>query len=479
VSGPSFRSGAVGIMVVLSVLAVPAASRAGGPGVWTELAAVDGGTQTPGMLRTADGSLHLVWQAPVASNLTHSFGWSTISITGKLLGTGTVLSGWSSLEPDPQLIGDGTAMRLVFEGNTGTSGCYISASVYTETSPNGSTWSLVAGSLDSHVAGVGNLAATAEADGITPVALFASGHLFHVGVDPNCPAVAPDGTVAQTPGSAPSNPAVAADATGGAVWAAWFQSFVKEGYWADQILPSEAAPIEAPGSAATTSQNNQPLQPVALVARPGGGVYMAYCTASATQQCAHIDLWKVGSSKVIVVPGSTASTATRVALAAGTAGRLSVVWYDGGKNVIHAVRTNTSVTKFGVLRTIKPPRNTSEVLAIRADGTFGRLDIAVTDRLSTNGSPLELFHTQSLAGLSLSAKPIKFSHKKATKVTFIVTDAGQRVSGATVSCLGKKAKTSASGQVKIKFHKGATAGKHVCNATKALYNIAKITIKVT
>src|SRR5580698_9453737 len=108
----------------MSALAVPAASRAGGPGVWTKLAAVDGGTATPGMLRTPDGSLHLVWQGVPASNNTHSFGWSTISLTGKLLGTGTVLSGWQSLEPDPQLIRDGSGMRIVFEGGTGTGGCY-------------------------------------------------------------------------------------------------------------------------------------------------------------------------------------------------------------------------------------------------------------------------------------------------------------------------------------------------------------------
>jgi hypothetical protein len=479
VSRPYFRAGAVGILAAMSALAVPAASRAGGPGVWTKLAAVDGGTATPGMLRTPDGSLHLVWQGVPASNNTHSFGWSTISLTGKLLGTGTVLSGWQSLEPDPQLIRDGSGMRIVFEGGTGTGGCYYDAAVFTDTSTDGSTWTLAQGSLDSHTAGVGNLAATTEADGMTPVAVFAGGHLFHVGVDPNCPATAPDGTISQTVGSAASNPAVATDAAGGAVWAAWYQGFVKQGYWADQLLPAEGAPIEAPGSAATASQNNQPLQPVALLARPGGGVYMAYCTATATEPCAHIDLWKVGSAKAQVVPGSTDSTDTRVALAVGTAGRLSVVWYDGSKNVIHAIRTNTSVTAFGALRTLKPPPNTFEVRGIAADGTFGRLDIVLTDLPGTNNAPVELFQTQSLAGLSLSESATKFSHKKAKSVTFTVTDAGQAVSGATVSCLGKKGKSSAGGNVRLTFKKGAAVGKHVCNATKALYNIAKITIKVT
>jgi hypothetical protein len=155
------------------------------------------------------------------------------------------------------------------------------------------------------------------------------------------------------------------------------------GYWVDRILPSQSAPIEAPGSAATAQQNNQPLEPVAITARPGGGVYMAYCTATSTQQCGHIDLWKVGSSSVKVVPGSHNSRSTRVALAADPQGRLSVIWYDATKNVIHAVRTNTSATAFGAIRTIKPPPKTFGFNSIQAQGSSGRLDVLIVDQLST------------------------------------------------------------------------------------------------
>ena len=79
----------------------------------------------------------------------------------------------------------------------------------------------------------------------------------------------------------------------------------------------------------------------------------------------------------------------------------------------------------------------------------------------------------------LTAKPTKFSHKKSKTVAFTVTDAGQPVAGATVSCLGKKRRSSASGHVTLKFRKGSAVGKHVCNATKLLYNIGKTTIKIT
>ena len=370
-------------------------------------------------------------------------------------------------------------MRLVFEGNTGSSGCYAAASVFTATSANGSTWTLAHGSMDNHVAGTGNLAATAESNGITPVATFAAGHFFHVGVDPSCPASSLDGTITPTAGSVQSNPAIATDPQGGAVWVAWYQNFKKEGYWVARILPSQGPPTEAPGSAATPSQNNQPHEPVALAARLGGGVYMAYCTATSTQPCAHIDLWKVGSPTVKVVPGSSQTTGARVALAAGPQGRLSVAWYDAGKNVIHAVRTNTNATSFGVVRTIKPPPHTSGVSSIQAEGTSGRLDVILNDQLSTNGAPIELLHTQILSGLSMTAKPSKFSHKNATKVTFTVTDAGQAVAAASVSCVGKTGKTSTAGQVTFAFPKGTPVGKHVCTASKPGYNPGKTTIRVT
>jgi hypothetical protein len=244
-------------------------------------------------------------------------------------------------------------------------------------------------------------------------------------------------------------------------------------------FPSQPPGSEAPGSGATALKNNQPLEPVALTARVGGGVFMAYCTTSSSQQCAHVDLWKVGSSKPKVVPGSRNVSGARVALAASSNGRLWIAWYDGGKNVVHAVRTNTTGTSFGAVRTIKPPAHTNFLNSIQAQGSSGRLDVIANDGLATSGNPIGLFHTQVLPGMSLKAQPSKFSHTKATAVTFTVTDAGQAVAGANVSCIGKKGKTGQTGKVKITYPKGAATGKHVCTASKSGYNPGKATIRVT
>lgn len=476
-SGTRLRAIATGAVAALCLVAFPTAARAGGPGAWTKLADVDNAADTVGMLRTADGALHVVWPAKKASDNTHAYGTSTISLAGRLLATGTALSGWATLEPDPQLIADGAGMRLVFEGNTGASGCYFDGAIFTATSANGSTWNLVQGSLSSHTVGVGNIAATSESDGTTPVTTFAGGHLFHVGVDPNCPASNQDGTITPTSGAFQSNPAILTDPSTGGVWVAWFQSDARPGYWVEQLLPTQGTPTQAPGSGSTPTQNNQPFEPVAIAARVGGGVYMAYCSVSSRQPCAHIDLWKLGSPTARVVPGSQNTTGARVALTADPLGKLSVAWYNATKNVIYSVRTNTTATAWGTVITTKPPPHTSQLTDIQTQGSSGRLDILGVDELTTG--PIGIFQTQILAGLSLTAKPGTFSHKKAGKVTFTVTDAGQPVAGAVVSCLGKSGNTAATGKVKLKFRKGAAVGTHGCTATKAGYSAGRTAIKVT
>ena len=257
---------------LLSSFVLPAGTAsAGGPGHWTKLAEVGDGFDTAGMLRTSDGKLHLVWR----KKSTHAYGTSTIALSGSLLNTGTALSGWDSVNHDPQLVKSGSGMRLVFEGGTGSSGCYSNGYVYTSTSSNGTSWNLQNEALSQHSAGIGNLAATTRNDGATPVTTFGGGQYFHVGVD-TCPASNPDGSTTQPGGGAPVGPAIVTDKKNDSVWVAWWQNFHKIGYWVQQILPTVGSPKEAPGSSdASPKQNNQPNEPVALAARPGGGVYMA------------------------------------------------------------------------------------------------------------------------------------------------------------------------------------------------------------
>jgi hypothetical protein len=172
----------------------------------------------------------------------------------------------------------------------------------------------------------------------------------------------------------------------GNIWAAWFDNSFKadQGYYVDQILPSAKARVKAPGSGGNTA-NNQPLEAVAFTARVGGGLYLAYCVPTKTVPCAHIALWRDGSSTVRVVPGSATGHASHVAIAAERGGHLSIAWYDSAMNKIRLVTTNSAATGFGTVRTISAPPATIAFDGLQLEGSQGPLDvIALTLQNKTN-----------------------------------------------------------------------------------------------
>jgi hypothetical protein len=113
------------------------------------------------------------------------------------------------------------------------------------------------------------------------------------------------------------------------------------------------------------------------------------------------------------------------------------MWHDGRSKQLFATRSNKAATRFGPRVRIKPPGGTSAVWKLKGEGTRGRLDLLAA--VST-GSSLATWHTQVLPPLSMGAK------KRATSVTFTVSDAGDPVSGAAVTYAGKTLATNAEGQ---------------------------------
>jgi hypothetical protein len=463
---------------------LPGSAHAGGPGVWTKISNGTGNfANEAGMLRTADGKLHLVWRKEL-SNGKFTYGTSTISPTGKLLSTGAVgpVSDYKSLHETPRLVRNGSGLRLVFIGNedTNSSNFFSQGAVYTATSANGSSWTREHVSMSAHAVLNDGLGATVETNGSTPVASFGLNEqlYYHEGTDPSAPAAQPDGEIDGQINSGLERVALAR-AQDGSIWMAWFQRFQsKQGFWVAKILPSEGTPTKAPSSG-NTSQNNDPGHQVGFVARTGGGLYMVYCSPTSSKQCVHINLWKVGSSTPTVVPGSATGNARFPVLSVAPKGRLWIAWFDSGKNKIEAVRTNEAVTKFGPLRTVPPPPHTFIFEGLQVEGSSGTADLVANSLLTTSGNPTNFFHTQVKPALTMKASPSTFSHTKATTVTFTVTDAGQPVAGATVTCLGKSGKTGSSGQVNITFPKGTATGNHQATARKGQYASARITIKVT
>jgi len=179
------------------------------------------------------------------------------------------------------------------------------------------------------------------------------------------------------------------------------------------------------------------------------------------------------------VTGSSTGGAGRVALAAGPGGRLTVAWFDFGQNKIHVVRTNTAATQFGGVRTVSPPPQTVIFNGLQVEASSGRQDLIANATSTKPPNPVQFWQTQVLANLKLTVKPASFSHRRATSVTFTVTDAGDPVPSAHVSCIGKSGMTNAKGQIKITFPRGTATGKHTCSASKANYGPGTATLTVT
>jgi hypothetical protein len=452
---------------------------------WTKISTdTELGIASAGLFRTPDGKLHVAWARHDASS--YSLHYSTVGGKAKLLATGTILQKWTGVSFYPRLVaGPGSGLRLVFTGGNGVAGSpYNLGAMYSATAAAaGTKWTLAPGSMSqSTLVPATGTSATTQSDG-TPVATWpgGSGVTYHVGLDAKTPAAKPDQTVPVTEGGGDVVGTTAVRSSDGGVWVAWFtESFASDqGYWAAKLLPSQAAKVKAPGSGGTGLANNQPFQPVAFAARAGGGEYLAYCVPSKTIECAHIALWKVGASKAAVVPGSASQHAVHVAIAAAPGGHLWVQWYDTSQNKIHVVRTNAAVSRFGPVQTLAAPPSTSELDGLQAEGSQGPLDVVALVLQTSAQSTPAYWDTQLLPKLSLTGSPSSVSHKKATTVTFTATDVGDPVPGATVSFLGKTAKTNSKGVAQITVPKGTATGKHTATVTKPDYTSATFTVKVT
>lgn len=399
---------AAGVSVAMLTAASTGASAAtgglaGGSPRWTKISSGIGfGFASAGLLRTADGRLHVVW--PSDDSGSYSLHYSVIGAGAKLLATGQIVSNWGAIDQFPRLVptsrGVGpTGMRIIFDGANGKSGSpYNVGTFYSATAgESGTSWALLPGSL-SHSAfpPLTDDAAAAEPNG-QPVTAWSSvdSLSYHVGTDTSVPAKTPDKHIPLGPDGGLIDPALTTDGSG-TIWGAWFNSSgtATMGYWADKIFTGAKGMIKAPGSGGKNLNNSQPLQPVALATRTAGGEYLAYCVPTKTLTCGHIALWRAGATTAITVPGSGSGQDSKVAIAAAPGGRLWVLWFDFKSSHIQLVETNTTATGFGPVQTLAPPAHLSTFEGLQADASAGSLDIVALATLSSPGSSPTFFDTQ-------------------------------------------------------------------------------------
>ena len=254
---------------------------------------------------------------------------------------------------------------------------------------------------------------------------------------------------------------------GDQVWMAYSgngSSASTAGIFVKQLLPAVGATAKAPRSSEGTDLVS-PSQSTAFVARPGGGLYAAYCMGYPT--CDSVGLWRVGADQPVIVPGSKG--ARDIALSTGPGGRLWVAWttYDEVK-VVH---TRTTGTHVGAVRTIKPPAAVDDLYGVFLAGSDGSADVLIN-------SGTALFHQQVPPGLTLKAAPKRWRHGTQQRVTFTVTDAGEQVGGARVTARGESCTTAGTGRCSITFA-ASPRKRFVATARHAGYGAGTVRLRIT
>jgi hypothetical protein len=455
---------AAAALAVVGALATAAPAQAGPPGSWTTISG--GGISNisePGLYRTADGTLHVAITSNVAN--TNQIDISHISASGALTGRSSAINGWASTTYDPDLVaGPGGGMRLVFGGQhtTVTGDPYNEGYVYLASSDaSGGTWTLASNTTPAIASPQGygsyGTGVTTLADGTLVSAYPLNATVtYQVGGNPPQSFTHPACCVYD----------MSLVNDGGTVWAAYYangSSPADQGVFVRTIYPTLGPAIQAPGSV-TNGSSLSPDQAVAMVARAGGGVYLAYLQGYPTAK--NVALWKVGTPSPKKVKHSKG--ADQVSLSAGVSGQLWLAFNDGHNNV-GVVHTNAAASELSPVQTVRTPKGSTIYDLGIAAGT-GRGDVVFN-----NGTAI--LHTQVFPGLGLKASPHSLKAGKPGKVTFTVTDAGAVVKGAKVKAKGKSCKTDKHGKCSITFP-GLPAKSFDVRATAGGYGDGSVSIKV-
>jgi hypothetical protein len=445
------RAFAVGLVVLLAV-AAPAA--AGPPGQWTRLPGTVVNFAEPGLARTSDGVLHLVYtrKSGTKEELAHV----TVSAGGKVGATAVALGGWSSMShPDLLRMPDGT-LRVFFGGIRSTNPGETNNAMNTATAPaSGAQWTLKPGkAAQATYAYATSYAGAGLAKNGTPISSWAGtpGLGFHYGVDPS----APDGKITQS-GCCLYHPDIGVDSASGQAWIGFTSNeTASPGAFVNAIGPGgpEGGRKLAPGS--LTGKNFlQPIGRTPITGRLGAaGVFIAYGQGYPTFKA--IAVWRVDTGKPQLV--LKANGAKHVSIAAAPEGRLWVMWDVSGK--IYATRTNHAATRVGPPSTLGPPGSKS-VYELDGEGSSGPLDLIANDGQG-------LWHQQVWPKLQLSGK------RTGKTIVFTVADAGDPVAAAKVRVGGKNLTTAANGRATLA---NAPSGRVKASASKAGYTAASTTVR--
>ncbi len=435
-----FKASLPVVAVVLTLL-VPGAtgvSSASPSPAFTRVNALGVGTfATYAMVRTSNGTLHLIFQTTAPkSPAPNGLATRSISPAGFLGGQSQALTGWGTSIPGLVQLSNGK-LEAVF-GAVSPKPKQISG-LWGIVSGNGTSWSapVEVGSQSQDEAQSYGANVTAQRSGSTPVFTLsvAGGLTVQQGLGQGSPTKSILNGSDDFAGDIDS----AVDAAGQQVVASWQSLAHKGGDFIQGVAPTVGKAERMPGEL-----RNE----VVISGRDAGpGVFGAYTTDGS-----HVSLLRYGGGSVPVgsLPGVTAKV---LGTATGLDGRIWVIWGDenGGLAV---TRSNKAVTKFEPIQQIG--MHAFSLYRLGGDGRLGPLDLLVEmipPSVKNKLQPAGTFHARVLPELSASTNVTAVKNKAGTviahSVAVHVTDAGDPVAGATAAAGGKSGKTAANGTVTL------------------------------
>jgi hypothetical protein len=443
------RRGAALVASAIALLAVvPSAALATKPGHWDPVTAANGrNIDQVGLQRTPDGRLHVVWQRKNGDNA--DLVQTVLAADGSVGPAQTIASDWIGIGP-PAIARDANGGLLILAGATSSldPGAIQDAAAW-RSSDGGATWTLQPGDA-AHGAGFADdVGAAIGFDGLTP--FFAWGTTFGLFVHRGT-----DGAVGANDfqghagfGCCGYDPGLARDGASGQLVVAWYSNATNhQGVFAQAVDQASGAPLGSPsampGSTTRFSgsvNSSSSLAHTPIVARAGkSGVFLAYPGNYPTTT--RVVVWRFGAAKSTVIATRAAGLAN-LGIAATPSGRLWAFWSGGGR--IYARRSNAKLSAWGAVTSIPVRKGTGAIYKLAGNAQDGVLD--VVGSFQGSGAGVQAWHSQIQAGLTLTASPaqLKTGGTHAHELKLKVTDAGEPVTGATVTLGAKSARSGPNG----------------------------------
>jgi hypothetical protein len=467
----------------LALLGAPPA-LAGTPGHWTRITDMTArNIDEVTLARTSDGVLHAAWSRPTPSNPGGGRDLLTLPISsaGTAGAPVVVASNWATME-NPSLVPTGGMGLDLFEGamrSTNFDETVANLALFTSTD-GGQNWAL--DPLDVTKTGAAyssNVAAALGSDG-TPFETWGSSSCLcvHKGIS----SATGNTDFQQGLGDFGYEPGIALDPATGQLVVAWYSNGTgHDGVYTaqvDQTTGGLAGPqLPMPGTSDLLDGPFSGRTPI--VARPGGGVYVAYEAGYPSHT--KVLLWRVGSASSLVLAQNPAEVHS-VGVASTPTGRLWVFWTardHRGRPIVYARRSDPQATVWGTTVAVEPPAGATTSWNLVASGQADLLDLVGSFSLGSS-SLAASWHTQVLPGLTLSASRTRLrAHTgQAQRVTFFVSDAGAPVKGATVRVGSVKGKTNSKGKVKLLLGPFAHRGSRLAAARLSGYVGTGIVLKI-